>query len=232
MRCSLLRLVCVFVTVVFFTQQSHAGVIFTQDVVKFGPPVLKLDHALNCFTLVDGTEICDKNSVLFSYSWVSSNGPAPLPPPLGSNGELVLIDGSFEPFPISPDFPTYFLGNRLSGRYNVSFTETSEFGPYDSALFLIASAIGPVISRGPGKAHFDAIQGQNYFLSIGGYSRTQQTFNLTIVPSEVGEMPTLAAFFLGLSLLCWTCKQRRASHVIGIARKSTKSRFIFRAWVM
>ena len=30
--------------------------------MKFGPPFLKLDHALNCFTLVDGTEICDKNS--------------------------------------------------------------------------------------------------------------------------------------------------------------------------
>ena len=218
MRCSILRLVCVFATVVFFTQQSYAFTL-TQDVVKFGPPFLKLDHALNCFTLVDGTEICDKNSVLF-VAWVSSNGPAPLPPPIGSNGELVLIDGSFGPFPIGHDFPTYFLGNRLSGRYNVSFTETSEFGPYDSVLFMIASTTGPVIFRGPGRAHFDAIQGQDYLLSIAGYSRTQQTFNLTIAPSEVGEMPTLAAFFLGLSLLCWTCKQRRASHSRGMARKS------------
>ena len=92
MRCSILRLVCVFATVVFFTQQSHA-VTLTQDVVKFGTPFLKLGRALMCFTLVGETEICDKNSVLFSYSWVSSNGPAPLPPPLGSNGELVLIDG-------------------------------------------------------------------------------------------------------------------------------------------
>ena len=100
---------------------------------------------------------------------------------------------------------------RSSGRYNVSFTETSEFGPNDSALFLIASTMGPVISRGPGKTRFDAIEGENYFLAIAGYSRTQQTFNLTIAPSEVGEMPTLAAFSLGLSLLCWTCKQRRAS---------------------
>ena len=214
MAYSMFKKICILAALVLPSYQTYADVIFTQVGLTFGPPFARLSGGLQCLKLLDGTELCDKNSILFVPTLPSSNSASPFPSPQGNNGEIAAIDGSIEPFSVGHDFIPYFLGNRLNGRYLVSLTKTSEFGPYDSAFFQVTSKTDfSVVSGRAGKAYFDAIPGEDYYLAIFGYSRTPQTYRLVIAPSEVGEMPTLAAFGLGIGLLIWTRRKRRSTAI-------------------
>lgn len=212
MTYSIIKKICIFAVLLFPFYQTHAGVIFTQVGTQFGPPFVQLSSGLQCFTLVDGAEICDKNSVQFVQALSSSNPALPFIPTPGNNGQLALLEGGFGPVAVGHEFIPYFLGNQLSGRYLISLTKTSAFGPNDLAFFQVTSKTDfSVIAGGPGEAHFDAIPGEDYYLAIFGYGRTPQTYRLSIAPAEVVEMPTLAAFCLGMGLLIWIQRRRKST---------------------
>lgn len=214
---SMFKKICVLALLALASYRTHAGVIFTQEGTQFGPPFVQLSSGLRCFTLINGTEICDKNSITFFLALQSPNTALPLIPSPGNNGELALIEGGFGPVAAGHEFIPYFLGNQLNGRYLISLTKTSAFGPNDSAFFQVTSKTDfSVASGGPGNAHFDAIPGEDYYLAIFGYSRTPQAYRVVIAPSEVSEVPTLATFCLGIGLLIWTHRQRKSTTAIKI----------------
>lgn len=214
MAYSMFTKICVIALLALASYQTHAGVMFTQEGTQFGPPFVQLSSGLQCLILLDGTELCDKNSVTFVRPFQSSNTASPLTLPPGNNSELAIVDGSFEPFAVGHEFIPYFLGNQLNGRYLISLTKTSAFGPNDSAIFQVTSKTDfSVASGGPGNSHFDAIPGEDYYLAIFGYSRTAQTYRLSIAPSEVSEVPTLPMLGLGIGILMWTRRQRRSAAI-------------------